>query len=162
MADELSNLFPDDSSNTQNEPHHGHAVSSSRGCSNQTPVNTKSDRMTRATQVRVVPDPRTASVIVTTSRDLMEQIAGVIETLDNNDAQVQHVYSYELNTADPVTVQAALSALFSGEHQQPSSSQNQSPLQARETGTAQSQSSASSSTSGFGSGGGGGGTTGLR
>jgi type II secretory pathway component GspD/PulD (secretin) len=120
----------------------------------QTPASSKSDRMTREATVRVVPDPRTASIIVTTSRDLMEQIAGVVASLDSSDAQVQHVYSYDINTADPTTVNAAMTALFAGQnHQNASGNQNQSALLQRQQNNAQ---QTTQSTTGFGTSGGGG------
>ena len=159
-ADELSNLFPDDTSSSQN----GRTMGTQflpPWMRQQTPANTKSERMTRQALVRVVPDPRTASIIVTTSRDQMEQIAGVIDTLDKNDAMKQNVYSYDINSADPVTVQAALTALFSGPTTKPqTTTQNSSALATRVQNNAQQQTS-SSSTTGFGASGGGG-TTGLH
>jgi type II secretory pathway component GspD/PulD (secretin) len=161
MADELSNLFPDDSNNNNQNNRTMGTRFLPPWMQPQTPVNTKSDRMTRAALVRVVPDPRTASVIVTTSRDQMEQIAGVIETLDKNDAMVQHVYSYDINSADPATVQAALTALFSGPNTKTqTTTQNASALANRVQNNAQQQTS-SSATAGFGNTAGGG-TTGLH
>jgi type II secretory pathway component GspD/PulD (secretin) len=162
MADELTTLFPDDSGNNQNNRTMGTRFLPP-WMQPQATASSKSERMTREALVRVVPDPRTASVIVTTSRDQMEQIAGVIETLDKSDAQVQHVYSYDINSADPVTVQAALTALFSGPNTKAptSSTQNASALAEREQNNAQQQTS-SSATSGFGGSGSGGGTTGLH
>ena len=106
----------------------------------QTPANNKSERMTRQALVRAVPDPRTASVIVTTSKDQMEQIASMIDALDNNPAQVQHVHAHELRTADPVTVQAALTALFAGQNTKaPATTQTTSALAPARTTAAQQQ-----------------------
>jgi type II secretory pathway component GspD/PulD (secretin) len=162
MADELSNLFPDDSNNNNQNNRTMGMRFLPPWMQPQTPANTKSERMTREALVRVVPDPRTASVIVTTSRDQMEQIAGVIETLDKDPAMMQHVIAVKLNNADPVTVQAAMTALFSGQNTKaPTTTQNASPLATREQNNAQQQTSSSSSTSGFGSSAGGG-TTGLH
>jgi type II secretory pathway component GspD/PulD (secretin) len=120
----------------------------------QTPVSSKSDRMTREATVRAVPDPRTSSVVVTTSKDLMEQIAGVITQLDESDAQDQHVYAWKIDTADPVTVQAALKQLFPSSASSASSSSTQpvSALQSRQQSSAQQ----TTTSSGFGSTGGGG------
>jgi hypothetical protein len=75
---------------------------------------------------------------------------------------VQHVHAIVLNNADPVTVQAAMTALFAGANTKASTTtQNTSALQSRETSAAQSQTTTSSSTSGFGSSTGGG-TMGSR
>lgn len=155
IANELSSLFPDPDSTTQNSRTMGNRFLPP-WMQPQAPVNNKSERMTRQALVRVVPDARTASVIVTTSKDQMEQIAGMIEALDQSDAQVQHVYSYQLSTADPVTVQAALTQLFQGQNSKTSSStQTTSALATRAQNSAQQQTTPT--TSGFGTSGGGGG-----
>jgi general secretion pathway protein D len=157
IADELSSLFPDDTSSSSQSGRTMGTRFLPPWMQPQTPVNTKSDRMTRQALVRVVPDPRTASVIVTTSKDQMEQIAGMIEALDNNPAQKQNVYSFPIDNADPVTVQAAMTAIFSGPNTKAptSSSQNASALATRVQNNAQQQTS-SSSTTGFGTSAGGG------
>jgi type II secretory pathway component GspD/PulD (secretin) len=160
-ADELSTLFPDDSNNNNQNNRTMGMRFLPPWMQQQTPASSKSERMTRQALVRVVPDPRTCSVIVTTSRDQMEQIAGVIETLDKSDAMMQHVFAYKLNNADPVTAQAAMTALFQGPNTKaPTTTQNASALATREQNNAQQQTS-SSTTSGLGSSGGGG-TTGLH
>jgi len=126
----------------------------------QTPSSSKSDRMTKQTLVRAVPDPRTASLVVTTSKQLMEQISNVIQVLDKDPAMVQHVHSYYLNNADPVSAQEALTALFSGPNTHTSaSSTTTSALGQRQTSAAQQQTT-SSTTSGFGTSGAG--TTGSH
>jgi type II secretory pathway component GspD/PulD (secretin) len=155
-ADELSNLFPDESNNNNQNNRTMGMRFLPPWMQQQTPASTKSERMTRQALVRVVPDPRTCSVIVTTSRDQMEQIAGVIETLDKDPAMMQHVFAYKLNNADPVTAQAAMTALFQGANTKaPTTTQNESALAQRQQNNAQQQTS-SSSTSGFGSSAGGG------
>jgi type II secretory pathway component GspD/PulD (secretin) len=155
IANELASLFPDpDSSSSQSSRSMGTRFLPP-WMQPQTPASTKSARMTRQALVRAVPDPRTASVIVTTSEVQMKQIAGMIETLDKSSAQVQHVFSYDLSTADPVTVQAALTALFAGQNHPQTSTQNPSALQSRVTSSAQSQTA--TPTTGFGTSGSGGG-----
>ncbi len=157
-ADELANLFPDDTKNNdQNSRSFGFRFNPFIP-QPQTTSTSKSERMTRQTQVRAVPDPRTASLIVTASKEQMEQITQMIEDLDKSDAGVQHVYAYELKNTDPVTAQAALSALFSGPNTKTQSqSSSASALQQRATSAAQQQTQPSS---GFGTGGTG--TSGLR
>jgi type II secretory pathway component GspD/PulD (secretin) len=155
IANELSNLFPDpDSNNNQNNRSMGTRFLPP-WMQQQTPVNNKSTRMTKQALVRAVPDPRTASIIITTSKDQMEQIAGMIETLDSSNAQVQHVHTIELSTADPVTVQAALTALFSGTTTKTPTTTTASALTQRATTAAQQQTT--TATTGFGASGGGGG-----
>jgi type II secretory pathway component GspD/PulD (secretin) len=161
IANELSSLFPDDSSNNNQNNRSMGTRFLPPWMQPQTPANNKSARMTRQALVRAVPDPRTASVIITTSKDQMQEIASMIEDLDNNSAQVQHVHAYDLSTADPVTVQAALTALFSGPNTKASTStQNASALAQRQQNNAQQQQA--TTTTGFGtmgSGGSGGGST---
>jgi type II secretory pathway component GspD/PulD (secretin) len=161
IANELSSLFPDDTSNNNQNNRSMGTRFLPPWMQPQTPANNKSARMTRQALVRAVPDPRTASVIITTSKDQMQEIASMIEDLDNNSAQVQHVHAYDLSTADPVTVQAALTALFSGPNTKASTtSQNASALAQRQQNNAQQQQA--TTTTGFGtmgSGGGGGGST---
>jgi type II secretory pathway component GspD/PulD (secretin) len=161
MANELSSLFPDpDSSANQNTRTMGMRFLPP-WMQQQGPANTKSERMQQQALVRVVPDPRTASIIVTTSRDQMEQIAGVIEALDKSDAQTQHLFSIDLNTADPVTVQAALTALFSGPNKTPTTTQNSSALAQRQQNAAQQQTTQTTGFGSMGSGGGGGGSAAI-
>ena len=147
-ADELSNLFPDENSqNNQNNRSMGTRFLPP-WMQQQTPTSTKSQRMTIQTLVRAVPDPRTASLMITASSNQMEQISGMIEALDKDPAMVQHVHSYYLNNADPVSLQAALTALFSGPNTKASTqSENTSPLQQRANSAAQ---QSQSSTTGFG------------
>jgi len=158
-ADELGNLFPDDTKTSDQStrsfgfrynPFFQPPQSSSAG---------KSERMTRQTLVRAVPDPRTASLLVTASRDQMDQITQMIADLDSSPAGVQHVYAYELKNADPAAATATLTALFSGPNTKTSTTtQNTSALQQRQTTAAQQQNT--SSQSGFGTSGTG--TTGVH
>jgi type II secretory pathway component GspD/PulD (secretin) len=153
MADELSNLFPDETkSNDQNNRTMGLRFAPP-WMQQQAPASGKSDRMTRQTLVRAVPDPRTHSLMVTTSSNLMEQIAGVIEALDKSTAGVQNVYVYQLINADPVTAQAALTGIFSGPNTktQPQTSTT-SALTQRVTTAAQQQTQSTTGFSSLGSG----------
>ena len=155
-ADLLTSLFPDESnSSSQNNRSMG-ARFLPPWMQQQTPANNKSDRMTRQTLVRAVPDMRTASLAVTASAAQMEQITGMIQELDSNPAMIQHVIAIKLNNADPVTAQAALTALFAGQNTKTATStQNESALAQRQQSAAQSQTT-SSTTSGFGTSTGGG------
>jgi type II secretory pathway component GspD/PulD (secretin) len=162
-ADELSNLFPDPTkSNDQNARTMGTRFMPPWMQQSQNAGNNKSERMTRQALVRAVPDPRTAKLVVTASRDQMKEIAAFIEDLDSDPAMVKHVYIYDIGDADPVTLQAGLTTMFSGPNTKTqTSTQNESALSQRQQSTAQQQTT-TSSTTGFGTTGGGGGTTGLR
>jgi type II secretory pathway component GspD/PulD (secretin) len=159
-ADELVNLFPDAASSSDQSsrapgmrfftpPWMQQSSSASAGTS---------DRMKKQTSVRAVPDLRTASVIVTASKDLMEQIAGVIEELDHDPSMIKHVYSFDIDSADPLTVQATMTALFAGQNTRTPQNNNTSALEQRANTAAQQQQTQTSTFGASGSGG----TSGLR
>jgi type II secretory pathway component GspD/PulD (secretin) len=89
----------------------------------------------------VVPDRRTQSVIVSASKDMMEQIKGVVEDLDQGTEGVQHVTALDFGGADPATVEQTLIGLFSSANSKaPTSTQTATPIGNRYTGNANSQS----------------------
>jgi type II secretory pathway component GspD/PulD (secretin) len=145
IADELGNLFPsstassDQSSRTmgfQFNPFQQQGSASS----------SKSTRMTRKTTVLAVADRRTESIVVTASRDTMEEIKGMIATLDEGNQGITRVTAIALNSADPASVQQTIAGLFASTGAS-SSSQTTSALSARTQGNNNSQSSSTSSTS---------------
>lgn len=131
----------------------------------------QNNRAQKQSQVTAVADARTQSVIVMASKDLMVEIAGMMESLDVPSTRDQHVYTYHLSNADPEEVAQVLQTMFqsgtSGRGSGSSSSSQQpetSPLMNRESQNAQTVSTTSSSISsgtgtgtGRGVGGGGGG-----
>ncbi len=121
--------------------------------------NAQSQRMKKRTKVTAVPDPRTASVIVTATSGLMEQIATMIEQLDSNPAKKQKVYVFSLENADPQQVQQVLAEMFETTNTRNNSrnSQQNNALQNRAN-----QSQTSGNSSGFGTGGTSGRTGGNR
>jgi len=70
-------------------------------------------RTLQQARVILVADPRTNSLIVTASRDTMDQIAQTIAKLDSTDAKKQRVYVYPLDNADPDSVAYILRSMFS-------------------------------------------------
>ena len=111
--------------------------------------NSQNDRIRKQTQVVAVADLRTSSVVVTAQKDLMEQIAGMIEQIDVSSTRDQKVYVYHLDTGDPQAAAAVLQGMFpssSSSRSGTSSSQN-SALQTRETQNASSIGNSSSSSS---------------
>ncbi len=122
----------------------------------------QNDRIRKQTQVVAVADLRTSSVVVTAQKDLMEQIASMIDQIDVSSTRDQKVYVYHLDQGDPQAAAAVLQGMFpssSTSRSGTSSSQN-SALQTRETQNASSignSSSSSSSTLGGNRGGTGGG-----
>ena len=113
IADQLASLFPDDTSTTANNqanvPFFMRGPFGGRG---NTAAGTSSDRTRKMGKVVAVPDPRTASVIVTASKTLMPQIADMINELDSDRGKREMVGYYELQNADPQDVYQNLQDLF--------------------------------------------------
>jgi len=74
--------------------------------------NSQSSRIQKQTQVIAVADPRTQSVVVTASRDLMEQIAGMMEQLDVSSDRDQGVYVFQMKNGDPQQALQVLQNMF--------------------------------------------------
>jgi type II secretory pathway component GspD/PulD (secretin) len=126
------------------------------------------NRAQKQSQVTAVADARTQSVIVMASKDLMMEIAGMMQSLDVPSTRDQGVYAYQLHNADPQEVAQVLQGMFQsstsahGSAQSSSQTPETSPLVSREQQGAQSVSTTSSTISsgtgtGVGRGGGGGG-----
>jgi type II secretory pathway component GspD/PulD (secretin) len=62
--------------------------------------------------VVAVPDPRTESIIVSASTELMPQIAQMIAQLDSSPAKKQRVYVYSLKNADVQQTTEILRGMF--------------------------------------------------
>ena len=117
------------------------------------------NRAQKQSQVTAVADARTQSIIVMASKDLMVEIAGMMQSLDVPSTRDQGVYSYTLHNADPQEVAQVLQTMFqsstSGRSGSQSSSQQPetSALMNRESQNAQTVSTTSSTiSSGTGSG----------
>lgn len=124
--------------------------------------NTQNDRIRQHSHVVAVADQRTQSVLVTAPKDMMDEIAQLIDKVDKESTKVPQVTVVRLENADPLQVQKALADYTSSNGR--NNSQNSQPglLYYRET---QNSSIASptgfgSSGSGFGGGGFGGGGNG--
>ena len=121
--------------------------------------NSQNSRIQKQTQVVAVADSRTSSVIVTASKDLMQEIAGMMEQLDVPSTRDQKVFVYHMDNGDPQQALTVLQNMFqnnstSSRSGTSSSSQN-SALQTRETQNATSGGTGSTtSTTGTGIGGG--------
>lgn len=118
MAELLASLFPDE---TQQASGGGNQVRfgggpfggfGGRGGGNNNASGGDSDLAKKKGKVVAVPDQRTGSVIVKAARDLMGQIAHMVEQLDSNPAKKQKVFVYELDNADPTEVEQVLRSLF--------------------------------------------------
>jgi general secretion pathway protein D len=133
MSDLLSSLFPDDSSavNSSQFQFGGRGGGGGGGgpfgpfqmaVGNGNSSSDKSDRTKKMGKVNAVADRRTSSLIVSASRNLMPKISAMINKLDENPANIQHVYFVSLKNADPMDVQQVLQNLFPAGNNSSSSS----------------------------------------
>ena len=158
IADELTTIFSSTTaSSDQNNRSMGFRFGPFGGMGQQPAGNADSPRMKRELTVMVVADRRTQSVMVSASKDMMEQIEGVVKDLDQGDQGVQMVTAIDFGGADPATVESTMAGLFSSANSKaPTTSQTATPIGNRYTGNANSQTttaqtlSTSSTTTGVG------------
>jgi len=110
MAQVLTSLFPD-SSTSANTGRGPGFMFGGRGNAAASSANS-SERSKRQSKVLAVADPRTSSVIVSASKDLMEQIVPMIQKLDESSSKKQKVFVYSLENADSADVETVLKNLF--------------------------------------------------
>jgi general secretion pathway protein D len=130
--------------------------------------NAQNQRIKKRNRVVAVADERTASVVVSATRDLMEQIEDVVDRLDGDQKGKKSVHVFAIQHADPAEALPVLTEMF-GKNTTQNSRNNQSQNSALQTrGSSQNNPQTSSSTmsgsrTGLGQGGrtGGGGGTGL-
>jgi type II secretory pathway component GspD/PulD (secretin) len=111
------------------------------------------DRIKKATSVNAVADSRIQSVIVTAPKDLMEQIAGMMNDLDVPSTRDQKVFVFHMNNGDPQQAAQVLQTMFQGSSSSrsgSSSSSQNSALMQRAQNNATTTTSSSSGSSGFG------------
>ncbi len=127
--------------------------SSSAGSSGQ------NDRIRRASQVLAVADARTSSVIVTASKDLMSQIAGMVRELDVASPRDQQVHVFRMSNGDPQQAVQVLQNMFqstSGSRSGAGGSSQNSALMQRQQNNTQTSGGTASGSGSFGNSGGGG------
>ena len=156
MAEVLTNLFSD--KNEIESSRGGYrfgswgrsSSSSSSSRSRSGSSGNSSERMLQQKKVVAVPDPRTNSVIVSATAELMKQIALMVERLDGNKAKQQKVYTYSLQNADVEGVSEILRNMFEQQNGNFNSTRNrsgrdqQNPLDNRRVSDPQSSSGFSS------------------
>jgi len=104
------------------------------GGGNASGSGSQNTRIQKQTQVVAVADPRTSSVIVTASKDLMQEIAGMMEQLDVPSDRDQGVYVFQMKNGDPQQALTVLQNMFqssSTSRSGTSSSSQNSALQQR-------------------------------
>jgi general secretion pathway protein D len=118
----------------------------------------QNDRIRRASQVLAVPDSRTSAVIVTASKDLMTQIAGMVRELDVVSTRDQQVHVFRMNNGDPQQAAQVLQNMFqstSGGRTGNSGNAQNSALMQRQQNNNQTTGGTSSGSGTFGNSGGG-------
>ncbi len=154
MAEVLTDLFSDkdEIENSRGGYRFGSwgRSSSSSSRSRSSSSGNSSERMLQQKKVVAVADPRTNSVIVSATAELMKQIALMVERLDDNKAKQQKVYTYSLQNADVEGVSAILRSMFEQQNgnfnstRNRNSSNQQNPLDNRRVSDPQSSSGFSS------------------
>lgn len=143
MADLLTSLFPDESrSGGSQSPFQMGGPGGFRRMfggggpfgGGQSSSGAQNQRIRKRNRVIAVPDQRTASVVVTASKDLMDQIEGVVMELDADKLNVKTVAVIPLEHAEPEDALQVLQDIF-----QKSGTQNRSTRQ-NQTGTLQNRS----------------------
>ncbi|MBI3867632.1 MAG: hypothetical protein HY299_03790 [Verrucomicrobia bacterium] len=165
MSEMLANLFPDDTrtgdANNRQQVRFGGGPFGGNPFGQTAAAGANSERAKKKGRVLAVADPRTSSLVVSTSRDLMIQIAQMIEQLDASPAKRQRVFVYSLENADTKEVEQVLRGMFERTTTQNNrnNSQQDSVLTTRSTSSQATGvgSSRSSTGSGFGGTGGTGG-----
>jgi hypothetical protein len=172
MANLLNGLYGDTSStNPQNNNNRGNNTNRGGGPGGgggggfpffgggqQTQASQESARAILESKMVAVPDPRTNSVIVSSSRDMMEEIALTVGRLDSTDSRKQHIHVYSLENADPDNVTSILKGMFTvnGANSPSQTQQNTTDVLTQRTQTGASSDVVNTlSTSGGGGGGGG-------
>ena len=148
MAEVLTSLFSDKDAieNSRGGYRFGSygRSSSSSSRSRSSSSRNSSERMLQQKRVLAVADPRTNSVIVSATAELMKQIALMVERLDGNKAKQQKVYTYSLQNADVEGVSQILRNMFEQQNgnfnstRNRSSSDQQNPLDNRRVSDPQS------------------------
>ncbi|HVM62780.1 MAG TPA: secretin N-terminal domain-containing protein [Verrucomicrobiae bacterium] len=121
-------------------------------------ANGQAARIKKRQEVVAVADPRTSSVAVTASKDMMGEISQMIDQLDQESPRVPHVSVVHLENADPQEVEQVLQDMFQSSQTSRTSQNQMSPLQTR---IQQNTGSTSTSTMGLGNTGLGTGRTGV-
>ena len=120
MSDLLAQLFPDESRTGGQSGQGGGFRSLFRGMGGPgggmggggSGGGTGNQRIKKRTRVITVPDQRTASIVITAAKDLMGQIADVVQELDTDPAKKQNVRVFPLQNADPEQALQVLQDIF--------------------------------------------------
>jgi general secretion pathway protein D len=129
LADQLSQLFPDDSrSGTSSQGRLRFGGGPFGGAGGQNGSTSTTDRTRKRSRVLAVADARTSSLIVTAAADMMPQIAEMIQQLDSSPAKKEKVAVYDLQNANPQDVQQVLQDLFNRNNTMRANNNNRNSL----------------------------------
>jgi type II secretory pathway component GspD/PulD (secretin) len=87
--------------------------------------------------VSAVADPRTFSLIVSASRETLDDIEAIITQLDSSSARKQKVFVYTLENGNVKQVEAMLRGLFQSSNNRTTTSQQVDPLTTRASSNTQ-------------------------
>jgi general secretion pathway protein D len=121
-------------------------------------ANPQTDRIKKRNQVVAVADARTSTVVVTATKDLMEQISEMVDQLDQP-GKAQRMQVIRINNADPNGVLSVLQDTVGATTSRNNRNNQASPFQNR---IQQNQNSTATGGGGFGNTGGGGGRGGNQ
>jgi general secretion pathway protein D len=114
-ADMLTSLFPDPTqqqgSRNQQFGFRGFFGGGDNNNRNRNAANQNS-RSAKQTRVTAVPDPRTGSVIVSASQEMMVQVRDIIEELDSDPAKKKKVHVIKVENRDPQEVVEELQSII--------------------------------------------------
>jgi len=153
-ADQLANLFPDpatqQSTTSRTSSRYSGPFPFSRNRGSSTGTDRNSRKFVEA-RVTAVPDPRTGSVIVSASHDMMAQVANIIEALDSDPAKKKKVYVIKVENRDPQDVVEELQSVIATDsggnfNNTRSTSQQSSSLNTRQQNNLRNQGTTSTST----------------
>ncbi len=91
----------------------------------------------RGTPVSAVADPRTFSLIVSASRETLDDIEAIITQLDSSSARKQKVFVYTLENGNVKQVETMLRGLFQSSNNRTTTSQQVDPLTTRASSNTQ-------------------------
>ncbi len=158
-ADQITKLFPDTSSSSQNTGGRGGGFGGfggpgglfGGGGATRTGGNgATSDRSKKMGKVIAVAEPRTRSLIVSAAKEMMPQIDAMVRSLDLSPAKKQKVRTYNLENASVTEVEAVLRAQFEAQNSRNTQNTQNNALTTRQNQA--NQTTQQGLTSGFGQG----------
>lgn len=133
-ADQITKLFPDTTSSSQNTGGRGGGfggfggpggIFGGGGAARTGGNGATSDRSKKMGKVIAVAEPRTQSLIVSAAKEMMPQIEAMVKSLDLNPAKKHKIITYNLENANITEVEAVLRAQFEAQNSRNTQNNNQ-------------------------------------